>query len=310
MIEPLIIFPSAILIDVIFGEPINRFHPVAWLGELISLELKITPKYSKIWQFIYGMVINVSTTSIIVFLSICVLNLTHHFNIILYYIISIILLKFTLSIKALYRASEVIRHNLSKNDLEKSKAHLTALVSRDTKNLNKEQIISATVESLAENTNDSIVAPVFYYLLFGIPGAVAYRIINTFDAMIGYKDKFEYTGKFSAKLDDIANFIPARISALLIIIAAWLCKYNYKKAWQILIRDHGKTQSPNAGWPMSAMAGAIDIQLEKLDHYKLGDENQRLSITNIQDSQKIVLMVSLIMVLICISVKGALIVTA
>jgi adenosylcobinamide-phosphate synthase len=150
------------------------------------------------------------------------------------------------------------------------------------------------VESAAENVCDSFVAPLFYFLLLGVPGAIAYRIANTYDAMIGYHGKYEYSGKFAAWLDDVANFLPARLSALAIIVAAWLCRKDVSQAWHIMLRDHKKTESPNAGWTMSAVAGALGVQLEKIGHYKLGDNHHALSLDTIDDSSQIVMMAALI----------------
>jgi adenosylcobinamide-phosphate synthase len=124
---------------------------------------------------------------------------------------------------------------------------------------------------VAESSCDSFIAPIFYFLIFGVPGAIAYRVANTFDSMMGYHGKYEYLGKFTARLDDLLNYIPARITAFFIITAAYLSKYNGRKAMKTAFRDHNKTESPNAGWPMSAAAGALDVQLEKVGHYKLGN---------------------------------------
>jgi adenosylcobinamide-phosphate synthase len=150
-------------------------------------------------------------------------------------------------------------------------------------------VISAAIESCAENICDSFVAPLFYFAIFGLPGAIAYRIINTFDAMIGYHGDREYTGKFAARLDDVANYIPARISALLIVIASAMTGNSITHALRIMSRDHKKTESPNAGWSMSAMAGSLGVELEKIGQYRLGDNHRSLNFSLIADSQHIML---------------------
>jgi adenosylcobinamide-phosphate synthase len=150
------------------------------------------------------------------------------------------------------------------------------------------------VESAAENICDSFVAPIFYFLLFGVPGAVAYRIINTFDAMVGYHGHWEYLGRFAARLDDVANFVPARITALIIVLAALVCRKNASQAWHIMIRDHKKTESPNAGWTIGAIAGALGVQLEKVGHYKLGDNHSPLALDAIDTSRQIILITAVI----------------
>jgi adenosylcobinamide-phosphate synthase len=125
---------------------------------------------------------------------------------------------------------------------------------------------------VAENTTDSFIAPWLAFALFGLPGAVAYRAINTLDSMIGYHGKYEYLGKASARLDDLVNLIPARLSALLLVVgSAILPGQKVSRAWRIMWRDHRRTESPNAGWTMSGMAGALGVALEKVGHYRLGD---------------------------------------
>src|SRR6185436_6409500 len=144
------------------------------------------------------------------------------------------------------------------------------LVSRPTMDLGEGEVAAATVESVAENLTDSIVAPAFLYLAFGLPGAMVYRAINTADAMIGYRDgALEYFGKVAARLDDVLNFVPARLGGLACVLAAGPGRAT--EAWRILRRDRLQTASPNAGWPMAAMAGALGVVLEKPDTYRLGD---------------------------------------
>jgi len=124
---------------------------------------------------------------------------------------------------------------------------------------------------VAENLGDSFVAPLIWYGALGLPSAVAYRYLNTCDAMLGYRGRYEYLGKVSARLDDLANWLPARLAAFLLVAAAPLAGGDAAGAWRVLRCDHGRTASPNAGWPMSAMAGALAVRLEKRDHYTLGD---------------------------------------
>jgi adenosylcobinamide-phosphate synthase len=271
-------------IDLIFGDPPNALHPVAWLGKFISLQLKLTPRSGKTRQFLFGIIIVLFTTGVILALLYLFEYYVNNFNIVVYTACIAVLLKFTFSIKGLKKAVSVIKLSLVQDDLDKARKELKALVSRDTTSLDKKQIVSAAIESLAENACDSFVAPLFYFIIFGLPGAAAYRIINTFDAMIGYHGKWEYTGKFAARCDDVVNFIPARITALIIIAASWLCKKNAGLAWHTMLRDSRKTQSPNAGLTMSAIAGALDIQLEKTGQYILGNGHSPLSAGTIDAS--------------------------
>jgi adenosylcobinamide-phosphate synthase len=287
MMGKIVILLIALMLDLIFGEPPNTWHPVAWLGKLISQEIKLAPHRGKFRQMAYGTSIVLVTLGLIVTAIYFLFAQLSEFNLIFYIIISGILLKFSFSLRGLRQAVDSVNRLLAKDNLEQARLSLKSLVSRDTAKLNKNQVISATIESAAENICDSFAAPLFYFFIFGVPGAIAYRAINTFDTMIGYRGQWEYLGKFSARLDDIVNFIPARASALLIVLAALICRKNISQAWYIMIRDHNKTESPNAGWTMSAVAGALDVQLEKVGHYKLGDNHVPLSLNTIYASWQI-----------------------
>ena len=149
---------------------------------------------------------------------------------------------------------------------------MSALVSRDTSQLTIGQMAAGAIESVAENITDSIVGPLLAFALFGLPGAVAYRAINTLDSMVGYHGRYEYLGKPSARLDDLVNLLPARLAALLL----WLSTVALPgmaggRAWRIMFAHRGRTESPNAGWTMAAMAGGLGVTLEKVGHYRLGD---------------------------------------
>ncbi len=283
--DNLIILLIALVIDLIFGEPGNIWHPVAWLGKLISLETKwIKGRNNKI-QISLGIIVVLLTTAIITSATYFIILYLRDFNWWVYIIFTGLLFKFTFSFQGLRRAIIEVKNLLGSNETVQARRSLKALVSRKTDDLDNNQIISATVESAAESICDSFTAPIFYFLFFGVPGAVAYRITNTFDSMIGYYGEWEYAGKFAARLDDIVNFIPSRITALFIVLSAIFTGNSIQGAWKIMLRDRIKTKSPNAGWTMSAMAGALGVQLEKAGHYKLGDNHYPLSLETITDSQ-------------------------
>ena len=298
--EIIFILFVALAIDLAFGEPANAWHPVAWLGKLISSEMKRTPRKGKLMQLVFGMVMVLITLGAITTAAYVLLLYLREINLIVYVIIAGLLLKFTFSLRGLRQAVTTVKGFLAQDNLPEARTSLRSLVSRDTADLNKSHLLSATVESVAENSCDSFVAPLFYFLLFSVPGAIAYRVVNTFDAMIGYHGEWEHLGKFAARLDDVANFIPARITALIIALAAWICKKNMRQAWHIMLRDHKKTHSPNAGWTMSAIAGALGVRLEKAGHYKLGDNHYSLSINTIDASLQMTMTVAVIWSLIAI----------
>jgi adenosylcobinamide-phosphate synthase len=296
----IIVLLIALTLDLIFGEPSNAWHPVAWLGKLISLETKLAPQRGRLRQLAYGISMVLITLGLIVTVVFFLLAYLGKFNFIVYAIVAGLLLKFSFSLRGLSQAIDEVRKFIARNKLDQARLSLRSLVSRDTAELNKAQVISATVESAAENICDSFIAPLFYFFLFGVPGTIAYRIINTFDSMVGYHGQWEYLGKFAARLDDVANFIPARITALIIVLASVICRKNASQAWDIMIRDHKKTESPNAGWTMSAIAGALEVQLEKTAHYRLGDNHYSLSLDTINASRQIIIVTAIIWCLISI----------
>lgn len=292
--EIIFILLIALAVDLTFGEPGNILHPVAWLGKLTFLEMKLAPEKGRQAQLIYGISIVLITLAAITALTYFLVLYLQDMNLLIYVVVAGILLKFTFSLRGLAQAVAEVKGLLSQDNLDGARICSRSLVSRDTADLDENQLMSAAVESASENSCDSFVAPLFYFMLFGVPGAVAYRVINTFDAMIGYHGELEYLGKFAARLDDVVNFIPARITALLIVLAAWVCRKNVSQAWHIMIRDHKKTKSPNAGWTMSAIAGALGIRLEKTGHYQLGDDRCSLSLDTMDDSVRVIVVASII----------------
>ena len=300
--ELLFVLLLALAMDVLFGEPPRAIHPVVWIGKVISFWERFAPAQGPRSQLVYGGGVVVLTIFIFAAPVYFLLIYASQISSIAYVIGGALLLKLSFSLRELRRAALAIELILTKDNLREAQAMMSTLVSRDTQSLEKPEIVSATVESVAENVSDSFVAPLFYFLLLGVPGAVAYRVVNTFDAMIGYHGKYEYLGKFAARLDDVLNFIPARVSGLLLVIAAYLCKRDGKRAWRVMLRDHGKTESPNAGWPMSAMAGALRVRLEKRGCYTLGNTNNPLSPQVILSGMKLVEVAALLWVSVCLIV--------
>jgi adenosylcobinamide-phosphate synthase len=181
-------------------------------------------------------------------------------------------LKSMLSLRGLGRAALAIRDDLARGDVGAARVAVGRdLVARPTATLGAEQLASATIESVAENLTDAFLAPLLFFVAFGLPGAVAYRVINTADAMLGYRDgPLLHFGRVAARLDDALNLVPARLAALSIVAAAVVVGADARGAWSALRRDHALTASPNAGWTMSAMAGALGVTLAKPATYTLG----------------------------------------
>jgi adenosylcobinamide-phosphate synthase len=202
-------------------------------------------------------------------------------------IISSILLSTTFSIKLLINSADNVKIDIN-HDIDNARKSVSYLVSRDTSQLSYEKIISAVIETLTENITDSVVSPIFYTFILGVLGGIAYRVVNTLDAMIGYKNpKNINIGWFPAKLDDILNYLPARITGILIIMAAFILRLNWRNSYKIMFRDAKKTPSPNSGYPMAATAGALGIQLIKPGCYTLGDPINNLKSETITETIKL-----------------------
>lgn len=302
--DNLFILLLALTIDITVGDPPTSVHPVGWMGKLISLLERLAPKKSLNGQFAFGIAIvifGVAAFSVPVYFLLEYLSDLHR---IAYIVMGSLLLKSCFSIIGLRRFALRVKNDLRASNLKSARISTGALVSRNTENLTEPLVIAATVESISESTSDSIVAPLFWFLILGVPGAVAYRMVNTFDSMIGYHGRYEYLGKFAARLDDVVNFIPARISGLMIVLSTLSSRENTSAAWRIMVRDHSKTVSPNAGWPMSAAAGALGVLLEKAGHYKLGEPHDELSIKKIDTALVMMYVATVIWVLICFTVEG------
>ncbi|MEA3349850.1 MAG: cobalamin biosynthesis protein [Chloroflexota bacterium] len=262
----------ALGIDQLLGDPPNRFHPVAWMGNLIAGLRRHTPRRGHGNRFFYGAFLTLSGAGLVAGIGIILNKFFARLPNPLGWLAEAVLLKSTFSLRGLDRAAGEVQTALEGDNLNEARRAVSwHLVSRDTSKLNASQVAAATIESVAENASDGIIAPLFYYALGGLPAALAYRFANTADSMLGYRDAArEWLGKFPARLDDLLNFIPARLTGLLFVLVAPFQGGSPAQTWQIMRRDANITDSPNAGYPMSAMAGALGIELEKADQYKLG----------------------------------------
>jgi adenosylcobinamide-phosphate synthase len=273
-VDSVLIFFLAFLIDVVFGEFPDRFHPTVWIGKAIAYfkpkfksENPRTEKINGVFLCLLVILLVAVPVGLLLF------GVQQFFGRIPYIVVSAILLETSFAVKCMRQYTVPIAKALKNRDLDNARQGLYYIVRRDPNKLNEQQIASAAVESIAESTTDGITTPFFFFALFGVPGAFAFRIINTLDSTVGYKDPENINiGWFSANLDTIANYVPARLTAMLMVAAAAVLGENWRESWRILQRDKTKTNSVNAGWTMSAMAGALGVQLEKSGHYKLGDK--------------------------------------
>jgi len=281
-------FLLSLLFDALFGDPPNRFHPVAWMGSVISWLKDLAPEKGKLAQLIYGGLISLGGGSLTALLGHGIMYLIRRIPRALGWVLEAALVKSTFSLGGLQRAAGEVEKALAEDDLPQArKAVHFHLVSRDTSRLGRSQVAAAAIESVAENASDGVLAPLFYYTLGGLPGALLYRFLNTADSMLGYRDEArEWLGKLPARLDDLVNFLPARLTGVCLSVAAHLRFGQGKQAWRAMRREARKTDSPNAGVPMSAMAGGLDIELEKVEQYTLGQGNRPPEVKDIQRAQE------------------------
>lgn len=251
--------------DVLLGEPPTPVHPVAWIGAVIGFFQRRRPRNRPVVEFLWGVLTVLVVCSIAGGIA---WGITRGLAALPWWIslpVGAYLLKTMFSLRGLVGAGRMVQRALDTNT-DAAREELKALVSRS-RNLNPPQIVSATVESLAENLTDSVLAPLLAFAFFGLPGAAVYRAINTMDAMIGYHGEYEYMGKVAARVDDVANWLPARFAG---IILCFVAGARCPAALVALRRDRRGVESPNAAWTMAPMAGALGVQLEKVGHYRLG----------------------------------------
>ncbi len=279
---------GALILDLTLGDPPNLLHPVAWMGRYIDFVWRCRPGRDKAReiQLIYSAGLVLSGAALFSLPWIILIYMT----IPLLWLWSIPLLKVTFAVQGLVIAGNKIRRSLDKDDLEEARRLIGLhLVSRRTDGLSPTEVASAAIESLSENITDGITAPLLFFALFGIPGAWAYRFCNTCDSMVGYRDpEHEYQGKFTAWLDMALNWLPARLTGLLIVFAAYLSGEDPRNGWLTMISQHRCTASPNAGWSIAAMAGVLGVRLEKAGYYRLEGGNRNPDAQVIKRSIRVV----------------------
>lgn len=263
---------GALAIDLAVGDPPNRWHPVAWLGTLIAAARRRLAHGAPLRLLIAGGAATLGVALLAALAGVVVVRVAARLGV-AGVALEAAALSCCLSARGLCRAASDVARRLDAGDLDGARAALAFhLVSRPTRDLDAGEVAAAAVESVAENLTDSVVAPALMYLAFGLPGAALYRSVNTADAMIGYRDGvLEHFGKIAARADDLLNFVPARVGALAIVLAAAITGAAPSRAWSTMRRDRARTASPNAGWTMAAMAGALEVRLSKRGAYTLGD---------------------------------------
>ncbi|MCG0278712.1 MAG: adenosylcobinamide-phosphate synthase CbiB, partial [Thermanaeromonas sp.] len=253
------VFLLALLLDVIIGDPRWLIHPTQVMGlGIVTLERLLWPwATTPRLKYLAGMIIEVIIVGLSWLMTKVLITLAYKIGWLWGYFLSAWLLSTTIAARGLCLTAWEIASCLSRGDLPAARRKVAMLVSRDTERMEEKEVARATIESVAENTSDGILAPLLYALVGGVPLAMAYRAINTLDSMLGYRnERYLYFGRAAARVDDFANFIPARLTGVFFCLAALLVGGKAGEAWRVLWRDGSRHPSPNSGYPEAAMAGA------------------------------------------------------
>ena len=267
------------LLDAAIGDPYSLPHPIRLIGRLISsLEKFVRARSGNLTAggiFLALTVLTVSAGTSFLLLFLC-----YSVNLWLGVTVESIICYYMTAAKCLRDESMKVYRSIKENDVENARKAVSMIVGRDTAALDENGIIRAAVETVAENTSDGVTAPIIYMALFGAAGGVFYKAANTMDSMIGYKnEKYEKIGKFAARLDDVLNYIPSRLTALVMILSSFLLRLDGRNAWKIWRRDRRKHASPNSAQTESVCAGALDVRLAG-DAYYFGELHKKEYIGN------------------------------
>ena len=299
----LLLLVGAFLLDLAVGDPRWLPHPVVVMGKFVVWGERLLWSGKARHDLLGGAFLSVV---LIVFTAGAAWSLVRFFSFLpspLSLFATVGLAATTLATRGLLSALTRIEAQLRVGDLIGARKALSHIVGRDTGSLGEDKVLRASLESLAENTSDGVVAPLFYLALGGIPAAMAYKAVNTLDSMIGYRtDRYLYFGRFAARLDDVLNFVPARLTAVLMVLAAYLLRLDATRAMRVVRRDHGNHLSPNAGYPEAALAGALGISLGGPSSYfgrevwkpYIGEERTRVDTDMLKEARWLCLVTTLL----------------
>ncbi|GEQ19923.1 cobalamin biosynthesis protein CobD [Clostridium butyricum] len=284
------------ILDLLIGDPNNPFHPVRGIGLLASKLETIFRKLLKNSLKIAGLIVWIITIILTFAITYGIIFVCMKINKYLGIIVQGIIIYFCISAKGLVVEGYKVIKYLNEGNIEKSRKQLSYIVGRDTESLDSKGITRAVIETIAENMSDGVIAPILFAGIFGAAGSMAYKAVNTMDSMFGYKnEKYIKFGYFPAKLDDLFNYIPARVTGILIIISSFFLKRDYKNSFKIYKRDRYNHTSPNSAHPEAAMAGALDIQLGGANYYfgkivekpVIGDKIKEIEINDVKKTAEI-----------------------
>ncbi len=305
----------AFILDLCFGDPDFRFHPIRIIGNYISLSEKVLRKIfpkTKYGETVAGGILVIKVLFVSFAVPFLILFFSYRLNRFFGIGVESVICYFLLAARSLSDAALKVYKPLKIGDTETARKNVSMIVGRDTESLDDVGITKAAVETVAENTSDGIVAPIIYMAIGGGVLGFMYKAVNTMDSMVGYKnDRYINFGKIAAKLDDIANFIPSRISAYLMILSAYILRFDGKGAFKIHKRDCRRHASPNSAQTESVTAGALGIQLAGNAYYFgklykkpfIGDKKRDIEYEDIKKSIKLMYLTSVITLILCILVK-------
>lgn len=257
----------AVIIDAMIGDPKSWPHPVKGIGYLVNkLEIKLNKGKHKRLKGFFVLIIVISITLL---LSMAILFLAYELHILLGIIIEGFLIATTIARKSLKEAALEVYEPLLKNDIKDARAALSEIVGRDTEHLSEGEIVRGTIETVAENTSDGITAPLFWALLGGAPLALVYRAVNTCDSMLGYKnERFLQFGWASARFDDVINYVPARLTAFVMLLFHQRNEVKFNSTWPLIRQDAENHASPNSGWLEATVCYLMQIELGGYNYYE------------------------------------------
>lgn len=308
------LFALAYGLDWLIGDPVWLPHPVRWMGLMIRSGERLLRRipHTPRCDFVAGLLLTTAVVGGFGAGSWVLLRWLRGWNQTLATAVSLYFAASTLATRSLLEEARAVRSFLVNGDLVSARQQVGRIVGRDTDSLDEAEVTRAAIETLAESASDGVVAPLFYLAIGGVPAAVAYKAINTLDSMIGHRGRrYEFFGKCAARLDDAANFVPARLSGTLFVLAAWTLRLDWRGAWEIMRRDGAKHKSPNAGHPEAAMAGALGVRLGGTNFYDgeahyaqyLGEAHRLLEERALGDALLLTVCVSLLMFGLCLSVR-------
>lgn len=312
-ITPVIPLIIGFLLDLAIGDPYSLPHPIRLIGRLISALEKFVRGHFREHLTAGGVFLAVTVLLLSAGLSWGLLFLCYSLNVWLGMAAEAVLCFYMIAARSLQKESMKVHRAVAEDDTEKARKAVSMIVGRDTDVLDRGGIIRAAVETVAENTSDGVTAPIMYMALFGAVGGVFYKAANTMDSMIGYRnERYEKIGKFAARLDDVLNYLPSRLTALTMIISAYMLGLDGKNAFRIWRRDRRKHASPNSAQTESVCAGALDVrlagdawyfgELHKKDY--IGDDIRPIENEDIRRANRLMYLTSVIVLIVFAALRA------